>query len=234
MEKLLQNNNNETIESLKIDWEERVLSISQVSLFCYSELGTPKNTFHKSGVDRCILQSTSSSRPFNHKYRCSFVYSLYSYRIYSSLLSSLSNRHNQNSLTKSGSISSNNACDDSVQNVLGIITLGYRRILFSLLQHDKTYSDSYDYREHPSNSLLCAVFCSLFECTSFSARPLQLIARDELFIPVGADNVFLIDALLVGTVEKPDFSHIETRFCNRLQLCHRTSSGGDQSIRTGE
>ena len=29
MEKLLQNNNNETIESLKIDWEKRVLSISQ-------------------------------------------------------------------------------------------------------------------------------------------------------------------------------------------------------------
>ena len=169
MEKLLQNNSRETFESLKENWEKRVLSISQVSFFCYSELGTPENTFNRPGVAWCIIQSTSSTRPFSHEYRCSFVYSLYTYRNYCSSSSSLPNRHNPNSLTKSVLISSSSACDDSVWNVLTIITLGCRRIFFSLLQHDKTYSDSYDYHEHPGNPVLCAVLRSPSERTFLPA-----------------------------------------------------------------
>ena len=44
----------------------------------------------------------------------------------------------------------------------------------------------------------------------------QFASRDELFIPAGADNAFLIDDLLVGTVRLLLRFHVETRGRHRL------------------
>ena len=53
----------------------------------------------------------------------------------------------------------------------------------------------------------------------------QFASRDELFIPAGADNAFLIDDLLVGTVRPVLRFHVETRDCYRLRRGFRASAG---------